>query len=285
VPSPAETVAGGVILDVAPRRHRRQDASVETELTAREHADVAGRAVLELAKHSAGLDTAALARRISVQEAVLDGELKSAVEQGLLVRIGPRWLTMAAWETLRRRLIDALRAYHRGQPLRAGMPREELRTRSGMPADLLSGALNAMRLSSEVVERGSEVALTSHRRGLTSEQQASVEAFLAELDAQPFNPPPLTELVRRHGLSPALVQYLVREQQVVRVSDDTVFARKAYEQAVSRLREHLASHQTLTVAAARDVLGSSRRYVLPLLEWLDAQKITRRVGDDRILRD
>jgi selenocysteine-specific elongation factor len=71
---------------------------------------------------------------------------------------------------------------------------------------------------------------------------------------------------------------------VVRVNDDTAFARSAYDDAVRRLRLHLTEHRTLTVAAARDVLGSSRRYVLPLLEWLDAQKITRRVGDDRILR-
>ena len=70
----------------------------------------------------------------------------------------------------------------------------------------------------------------------------------------------------------------------MRVNDDTVFARSAYDEAVRVLRAHLAEHRTLTVAAARDLLGSSRRYVLPLLEWLDAHKVTRRVGDDRILR-
>jgi selenocysteine-specific elongation factor len=77
----------------------------------------------------------------------------------------------------------------------------------------------------------------------------------------------------------------VVDGRVVRLNDDTVFARSAYDDAVRRLRHHLTEHRTLTVAAARDVLGSSRRYVLPLLEWLDAQKITRRVGDDRILRN
>ena len=70
----------------------------------------------------------------------------------------------------------------------------------------------------------------------------------------------------------------------MRVNDDTVFARSAYDEAVRVLRAHLAEHRTLTVAAARDLLGSSRRYILPLLEWLDAHKVTRRVGDDRILR-
>ena len=90
--------------------------------------------------------------------------------------------------------------------------------------------------------------------------------------------------MRRHQLPPSLVQYLVTQGRIVRVNEDTVFARSAYDDAVGRLRAHLSEHRTLTVAAARDVLGSSRRYVLPLLEWLDAQKITRRVGDDRILR-
>ena len=135
-----------------------------------------------------------------------------------------------------------------------------------------------------VTERGGEVAAAGHRQGLSPEQEAAVAAFIVELERQPFNPPPLSDLLRRHPLSPALLEYLVAEERVVRVNDDTLFARSSYDDAVGRLRSHLIEHRTLTVAAARDLLGSSRRYVLPLLEWLDAQKVTRRVGDDRILR-
>src|SRR5919201_6982998 len=161
------------------------------------------------------------------------------------------------------------------------MPREELRSKLSLMPELLSGSLAALVSERRIVERGGEVALSDHRQGLTAQQEAAVEAFLRELDEHPFNPPPLGELLRRHRLTPALLQSLVSQQRVVRLNDDTVFARSAYDQAVSRLRSHLTEHHTLTVAAARDVLGSSRRYVLPLLEWLDAQKITRRVGDDR----
>ena len=135
-----------------------------------------------------------------------------------------------------------------------------------------------------MVERNGEVAAAGHRHGLTSEQESVAGAFLADLERHPFNPPPLADLVRRYEVAPGLLQYLVAQGRVVRVNDDTIFARSAYDDAVSRLRTHLTEHRTLTVAAARDLLGSSRRYVLPLLEWLDAQKITRRVGDDRILR-
>jgi selenocysteine-specific elongation factor len=164
------------------------------------------------------------------------------------------------------------------------MPREELRTRTGLSGETLAGVLTELAASGILLETGGEVALRGHHKGLTPEQEAATRAFLAELELQPFSPPPLGDLLRRHRLTPALLQYLVAEGRVVRLNDDTVFARPAYDEAVNRLKTHLIQHRTLTVAAARDVLGSSRRYVLPLLEWLDAEKITRRVGDDRILR-
>ena len=164
------------------------------------------------------------------------------------------------------------------------MPKEELRSRTSIPADVFADLLGALAAEGRIVERGGEVAVANHKQVLSGDQETVIGAFLAELDAQPFNPPPLADLLGRHPLTPALVQYLVTDGRIVRVNADTVFARSAYDEAVRQLRTHLAEHRTLTVAAARDLLGSSRRYVLPLLEWLDAQKITRRVGDDRILR-
>jgi selenocysteine-specific elongation factor len=195
-----------------------------------------------------------------------------------------RWLTREQWDRLVLRVTSVLTAYHEAQPLRRGMPKEELRSRTGIPAELFGELLSVLAADKAVVDQGGEVAAAAHRPALTPEQETAIGALLAELEGQPFNPPPLPDLVRRYQLTPALLQYLVVDGRVVRVNDDTAFARSAYDDAVRRLRLHLTEHRTLTVAAARDVLGSSRRYVLPLLEWLDTQKITRRVGDDRILR-
>jgi selenocysteine-specific elongation factor len=188
------------------------------------------------------------------------------------------------WNGLQSRVTTALEAYHEAQPLRRGMPKEELRSRTSIPADLFAEVLGLLADEGRIVERGGEVAVATHKQVVSAEQETVLGALLAELESQPFSPPPLADLLRRHSLTPALLQYLVADGRIVRVNDETVFARSAYEQAVRLLRAHLAEHRTLTVAAARDLLGSSRRYVLPLLEWMDAQKITRRVGDDRILR-
>jgi len=284
VPSPAATVAGGVIVDSAPRRHRRRDPAVLKDLAAREHADPAASAVLELAKHPWGLKDTELAGRLGVSAARLETILAPLIERGAVRRLAARWLTRPQWEQWVTRVLSVLSAYHEAQPLRRGMPKEELRSRTAIPADLFAELLTMLTADHALVDQGGEIAAADHHPALTSEQETAISAFVAELEGQPFNPPPLSDLVRRYRLTPALLQYLVVDGRVVRVNEDTAFARSAYDDALRRLRRHLIEHRTLTVAAARDVLGSSRRYVLPLLEWLDAQKITRRVGDDRILR-
>ncbi len=284
VPSPAATVAGGVIVDSAPRRHRRRDPAVLRDLAARERADPATSAVLELGKHPWGLVDAELAGRLGVSAARLETLLAPLIQRGAVRRLAARWLTRQQWEQWVARVVSVLRAYHDAQPLRRGMPKEELRSRTGIPSELFAELLTMLAADRAVVDQGGEVATTDHHAVLTPEQETAINAFVAELEGQPFNPPPLPDLVRRYRLTPALLQYLVVDGRVVRVNEDTAFARSAYDDAVRRLRRHLIEHRTLTVAAARDVLGSSRRYVLPLLEWLDAQKVTRRVGDDRILR-
>jgi selenocysteine-specific elongation factor len=284
VPSPPATVAGGTIIDRAPRRHRRRDPAVLEDLALREQADPATATILELGKHPWGLPESELADRLGLEVTRLAEVMRTLAEHGAVRRLASSWLTRDRWEAIVRRVQTSLLAYHLAHPLRRGMPREELRSRAAIPAEIYGGALAALIEGGIVTERGGEVASVGHRPGLNPEQEAAVRGFVQELEGHPLDPPSLAELMRAHAMTPALLEYLVAEGRVVRVNDDTVFARSAYDDAVSRLRAHLTQHRTLTVAAARDLLGSSRRYVLPLLEWLDAQKVTRRVGDDRILR-
>jgi len=284
VPSPAATVAGGVIVDHAPRRHRRRDPALISNLLARERADPATAAVLELGKHPWGLRDSELARFLGVPSAQVVAVLAPLTEGGVVRRLPSGWLARDQWDNLQSRVTSSLEAYHEAQPLRRGMPKEELRSRTSIPAEVFAEVLGLLADEGRIVERGGEIAVATHKQQLSAEQETVLHGFLAELESQPFNPPPLADLLRRHQLTPALLQYLVADGRLVRVNEDTVFARAAYDEAVRLLRAHLTEHRTLTVAAARDLLGSSRRYVLPLLEWMDVQKITRRVGDDRILR-
>ncbi len=285
VPSPPTTVAGGVIVDASPRRHRRRDPAVLEELRRREGGDPATRVVLELVKHPRGIDEAALARTLAFSASQLEAALEPLLAARAVHRLGSTVMAAEHYRRLEATAIDVLATFHHAEPLRRGMPKEALRGRSGLPAGPFAALISALAADGVVVEGGAEVALASHDPRPSAHEAASIEALEAVLRSQPFAPPLLAELMQRFALTPALVQYLIGEGTLVRISDEVVFGRAAVDEAVVRLRAYLAANRTLTVAAARDLLASSRRYVLPLLEWLDAQKITRRVGDDRILRD
>jgi selenocysteine-specific elongation factor len=285
LPSPPTTVAGGVIVDTAPRRHRRRDPLVLQELRAKQGGDLETRVVLELAKRPAGLEPGALSRALGLPAAELGTALDRLMAAGAIRRLGVVVLNVERYRQLQAVVTQTLAAFHRAEPLRPGMPKEALRNRTGLPAGPYASLLAALDLDGVIAESGAEVALAGHRAEPSAEQRAAIDAMQVALDLQPFNPPLLDDLMQRFAISPALVQHLIREGQIVRLSDEVVLSRRAADEAVERLRSYLAANSTLTVAAARDVLGSSRRYVLPLLAWLDAQKVTRRVGDDRILRD
>ena len=88
----------------------------------------------------------------------------------------------------------------------------------------------------------------------------------------------------RQSPDPELLNFLIEQGKVVRVSEDIVFAASAYEEMVARVTDYIKSHGKITVAEVRDIFKTSRKYALAMMEYLDAQKITRRVGDERVLR-
>jgi selenocysteine-specific elongation factor len=108
--------------------------------------------------------------------------------------------------------------------------------------------------------------------------------LLELLAAQPYAPPSLAEAMRTAGVTSEMVRALVQRGDLVRLSDDVAFTRDAYEQAVATVKDLIASTGSVSVAQLRDRLGASRRPMLALLEYLDSAKVTRRVGDARVLR-
>ena len=129
-----------------------------------------------------------------------------------------------------------------------------------------------------LVEEGSVVRLPEHSRILSAKQNAEVERYLAVLEAQPFSPP--TEV----DISSELVSGLVDEGRVVRVNQDVVFTAGAYQEMRERIVGEIRSAGKINVGKVRDMFNTSRKYALALMEYLDQQRVTRRVGDDRVLR-
>jgi len=121
------------------------------------------------------------------------------------------------------------------------------------------------------------VRLTSYRVQLTPAQQGKVDAFLQSLAQNPYAPP------GDQIPEPDLLSLLVEQHRVVKVSDSVVFAASAYDEMVEKVTSHIKAHGKVTLAEVRDLFKTSRKYAQALLEHLDEKKITRRVGDERVL--
>ncbi|MBO0682919.1 MAG: selenocysteine-specific translation elongation factor [Candidatus Dormibacteraeota bacterium] len=273
LPSPPATVAGGVFADVDPRRHARHDPAVRDSLERRAAGDVLQE---ELRKYPRGITAQAL-----LKATLADGADTSSLEAR---RVGQWLFAPEAWSSIAARAQRTLDQYHRAHPLRAGMPREEMKSRLGLQPAVYGAVLSALAGEQVLVQRGGEVALPSHHVEIDPASGGPAGRLLEILSAQPFAPPSLPDAIRDAGASNEVVRALAQRGELVRVSDDIAFTRTAYDAALNLVRELVGSDGSVTVASLRDRMGASRRPVLALLEYLDAQRVTRRVGDARVLR-
>ena len=271
VPSPPLTLAGGRLVDVAPRKHSRHDATVGESLDRRAAGDVLQE---ELRKYPRGVAAAALLKATMGQPSDLDG-LRAR-------RVGEWLFDDDAWSATAERATADIAAYHAAHPLRPGMPREELRSRLRLPASAFPSVLAAFTTEGTLEERDGAIASPRHRAVVDSSDGPAAR-LLEALGENPFAPPSLAEAMQRTGAGAEVVRALAQRGDLVRLNDDIAFTRDAFSNAIAIVKEVIAANGSVTVAQLRDRMGASRRPMLALLEHLDATKVTRRVGDQRVL--
>lgn len=282
LPSPSLTLGGGAVIDPQPgRRHHRfrpdvvarlatlaQGTPAELLLKALESGGVlTAPELFKRAGLSADAGSAALGELLSTRQARALGD--------------ERYIAAGSWAALGDRLRRELDAYHAANPLKPGMPREELKSRLGLDTRRFNLIVEQALAESLLGVRGA----TLHRPGFeiafTADQQQKIDRLLRQLAAAPWNTPSVKEAEQIVGSE--VLSALIDLGQIVRLNDEVILSAPTYQSAVRHIRDHLREHHTVTVAQVRDRFGTSRKYALALMEYLDAQAITRRTGDERVL--
>lgn len=174
-------------------------------------------------------------------------------------------------------VADVVTEYHARQPLRIGMPRGELRRRVGLSGRAFDATIAALASAGRLREAGELIALTGHSPVLSEDEQRIADAYVASLRVTPYAPPV-------DGTPPPeIMEYLLASNVIVRAGD-VVFAADVYAEMVSAITARLREKGPIMLAEVRDMFGTSRRYAQALLEHLDAERVTKRVGDARVLR-
>jgi selenocysteine-specific elongation factor len=257
------TFGGGVVLDPLPDPARRGD---ETRIALLRRLDAVGpeEALEVLVAHDGALPE---------RDALLRAGASTAPPT--LVRLAATLVSAERAASLQRALLAELESYHGANPLQRGMARESLRSRLALG----SAEFDDLVLRVEgVVQEGPTVRLVTHRVTLAEDQQQQRQRVLAQLEGAGYAPPPAAEL----DADSELLHALVDADDLVPIADFFITRARA-EQARALVRSRIESDGPLTVAQIRDLLGTSRRYAVPLCEWLDASGATRRAGDLRTL--
>lgn len=302
--SPSRTLGGGVVVNPYPgRRWRRFRPEVVAMLEALQSGDPPSVLLQALRRQepapyaavasASSLDRASAAQAFAelltgAQVMALDRDWDAGqIEEGQRLAALQTVISAEGWRELAGRLESTLAGYHQQFPLRVGMGREELKNRwqgkrqTWSPRqfnDLLGQAVQ----EGLVVDEGAVVRLRGHAARLAPKEQVAADRLLAQFKTQPAMPPSATEA--KAAVGEDVLQWLLDSGRLARVNDDVVFEAAAYDAMLQQIMDFMRREGSITVAQVRDLLDTSRKYALALMEHLDARHVTRRVGDARVLR-
>jgi selenocysteine-specific elongation factor len=301
-PSPSRTLGGGMVVNPHPgRRYRRFQAGVIERLDTMLHGSPE-EIVLQTLETQQPCEARALVSRSTLPAETTAQAIRQLLAQSKVILLngtpGETGLPQPAtskrllysrdgWSGLLENVGSILETYHREYPLRQGMSREEFKSRLGrMLRNLTGQAFNAIVsravAEGQLVERQTLVHLPDHTILFTPAQQDLVNDLLALFRRQPYTTPSVSDCEAKLG--PDLLAALVEQGHLVRVSDDVLFLTEIYEQMVQHVTDRIRRQGNITIAHVRDMFDTSRKYALALMEHLDERRVTRRVGDVRVLR-
>lgn len=289
LPSPSETLGGGMVLDPEPGRvYKRFD----TENLDRLDSMFSGNdneLINQILTTLKVTNLTALSQKSALPMEEVSQIVSTMLERGEVIGLGNsrdiRKITLispAYWQTLYQDSLEILTDFHQSNPYKAGMPREELRTELNLSQVLFDQVLDKMAEDLSLIQKGSLVWATPHHVVLTPADQAKVAPILAEFLANQFSPPDINQLQAQIGTN--LLEGLLSSQILVAVSDQVVFTPEALLAMREWVQKTIRANGELSLAQFRDQFSTSRKYAAAVLEYFDSIGFTYRKGDVRGLR-
>lgn len=278
--SPLETLGGGEVLDPAPARRRRRDGIADLEIlnlgTLEDRvAEKIRKAALDGITRNE-IEAWIKTETASIRDAV--GTLKGARK---ILKIDDLFVHEESFAVFRDKLTGLLRDFHDSNPMKPGMPKEEARVRLKASPKIFGGLMDMV----DGVESHKGLLLLKGFAVAVSDKEK--DALIDEIERRGFEPPSIPEIAAAVGINERQASDILRilgsEDRVKRLSDSLYMGVNAYDRMIGIIRHHYAQNDAMTVAEFRDILKTTRKYALPLLEYMDSSGITLRVGDIRKL--
>lgn len=291
--SPVITIGGGRVLDAHPTKHKRADSAVRLHLETLASGDRERivEAVVRQAKAGA-LTAAQLVAQTGWRQRDAEAAAEALVAAGKLRRLSGApavFVDPARWAQLRAAALAAVDAFHKKEPLLEGMPKQELRERVFARSEALFEPIVAELVSQGELALARDIAKRPGRAVTLSKEEEEARRIIEQAFARAgLTVPAVKEVLAQTAVEAKRAQkianILVREGVLVKVTEELLFHRAALERLTELLRDYKKQKgERIAVPAFKELTGVTRKYAIPLLEYLDRQKLTRRVGDERIV--
>lgn len=216
---------------------------------------------------------------------VIESNLQAAMKNRDVVRVGNTFLTFIAWDALKRLLVSTLREFHEKNPLVRGMGKEQLRVQMDTRPTVFDALLQSL-VDEKNVEISSDLVHLPGRGVVMKDEEAeSKKKIEGAFASAALKVPALNDVIAGLKIDKTraqkIVTLLLRDKILVKVSDELVFHRSALDDLRKRVVAYKAKSLTMDVANFKELTGVSRKYAIPLLEYLDRERVTKRVGDKR----
>ncbi|BCB97236.1 selenocysteine-specific translation factor [Dissulfurispira thermophila] len=279
--SPLETIGGGEILDPHPVRRKKKEGI--NDLITIEQGNIKDKIEVKVRKaHLNGCTISEIEGWVLSDMPEINSAIQGLVKEGRLIKSQGILFHKDSFELFKNEVISNLIRFHKENPLKSGISKEELRAKMPFSTSRFSNLITI--IDSIVIEKET-LRLRDFKPSLAQADRGVKTKILAILSSGGFQPPIKSELAQKLSISEKeildMLKLLAKEGAVVRINDSMYITKEHYDKMLELLKDFYAKNKEMTVAEFRDMLGTSRKYALPLLEYLDSSRITLRVGDIR----
>jgi selenocysteine-specific elongation factor len=292
--SPIRTIGGGQVLNPIPVKHKGFKSEIVQELS-----DLAEKESEEIISYHIrehghrGLSFSDLLLMTNITEKQLANTLQDLLSKRKAILADKEnriYIHEESFGKLKQDMYDHLENYHKANPLKAGMPKEELKSKfpSAMGAKLFNLVFNHLTKNNEIMQEGQTVRLAKHKVSLQVNQADARKKIMTTYTQSGLTPPYFKELAKTLDMDTAqakdMLKLLVDEERLVKVKEDLYFHTGALNTLKGKLVDFLTANGEITTPQLKEIAGISRKYLIPLIEYFDAKNVTIRVGDVRKLR-
>lgn len=283
--SPVETIGGGVVLDAAPIPRLKQEFS-DGLLKDSASWNAKGMLSTRVARRwYRGLTMAQAVAETGWQREAIEAYLARPLAEGTILKFGDIFFSSAAMSALKILLPETLSSFHKKNPLVPGLGREELREKFTLSPEIFASVLDLLVREKKIEVAGDLVRLPGRGVVMKDEEAESNKKIEEAFASAALKVPALHEVIAGLKIdkirAQKIVTLLLRDKVLTKVSDELVFHRSALEELRKRMAAQKAKSSTIDVATFKELTGVSRKYAIPLLEYLDRERVTKRVGDSR----